>query len=166
MMPHESTGGDVNFSELLTKATNILICCRDGEGRFLSGNQLCLTLCKPKTNRVCSEGCTKHFSLKKESHKNQSPFIFKNRLIQGQPCDLLVTQEGLHYWTFLFIKVPGKERSNFTQQQIEDLTPKEKEIMLLKSEGFANREIAIRLSIQTSTVKSHINRILSKIRAR
>jgi len=47
----------------------------------------------------------------------------------------------------------------------EILTQKEKEILLLISEGKSNKEIASSLFVELSTVKSHINKIYSKIGA-
>ncbi|MCX6316306.1 MAG: response regulator transcription factor [Bacteroidetes bacterium] len=43
------------------------------------------------------------------------------------------------------------------------LTPKEKEILLLLSEGLLYKEIADRLSIATGTVKQHIHHIYEKL---
>lgn len=43
------------------------------------------------------------------------------------------------------------------------LTPREKEIVDLISEGLSNKEIAARLYIATHTVKSHVHNILEKL---
>jgi len=43
------------------------------------------------------------------------------------------------------------------------LTPREKEVVDLISEGLSNKEIASRLHIATHTVKSHIHNILEKL---
>lgn len=47
--------------------------------------------------------------------------------------------------------------------ELEQLTPKEKEILLLLSEGLLYKEIADRLSITAGTVKQHIHRIYEKL---
>jgi DNA-binding NarL/FixJ family response regulator len=47
----------------------------------------------------------------------------------------------------------------------EELTPRETEVLLLLAEGFANREIAIRLDISEHTIKFHIRSILGKLGA-
>lgn len=44
------------------------------------------------------------------------------------------------------------------------LTPRESEVLSLVSEGMTNREIARRLSVSPGTVKSHVHRILEKLR--
>lgn len=43
------------------------------------------------------------------------------------------------------------------------LTPREREIVVLISDGLSNKEIAMRLHIATYTVKSHVHNILEKL---
>ncbi len=45
----------------------------------------------------------------------------------------------------------------------EQLTMKEKEVMALLTEGFSNKEIAQKLYVSESTVKSHVSSILRKL---
>jgi len=46
---------------------------------------------------------------------------------------------------------------------VDELTPREIEVLKLVAEGLSNREIAARLCISPKTVKNHINNILSKL---
>ena len=46
---------------------------------------------------------------------------------------------------------------------LDDLTPRELEVLSLIAQGQSNREIAIGLSISEKTVKTHIGNILSKL---
>lgn len=50
-----------------------------------------------------------------------------------------------------------------TAPEIERLTPREKEVLLLVATGSSNTEIAAHLFIGDETVKSHVSRILSKL---
>jgi len=48
-------------------------------------------------------------------------------------------------------------------ETIEELTPREVEVLRLMAEGFGNKQIAARLAISDHTVKFHISSILAKL---
>lgn len=48
--------------------------------------------------------------------------------------------------------------------ELQDLTPRELQVLRHLAEGLANRDIARRLNISEGTVKIHVNRVLSKLR--
>jgi DNA-binding NarL/FixJ family response regulator len=48
---------------------------------------------------------------------------------------------------------------------LEELTPREREVLALMAEGQANKEIARRLRISEHTVKFHVAAILAKLGA-
>jgi len=52
-----------------------------------------------------------------------------------------------------------------TPALVEELTPREIEVLGLLSEGLSNKAIALRLSISDQTVKFHVNAILGKLGA-
>ena len=49
---------------------------------------------------------------------------------------------------------------------LEELTNREREVMALAAQGFSNAELAERLTMRPATAKTHINRAMTKLRAR
>jgi DNA-binding NarL/FixJ family response regulator len=49
--------------------------------------------------------------------------------------------------------------------QIEELTEREREVMVLVAKGLSNQEIAARLAISPATTKTHVGRAMLKLRA-
>jgi two-component system nitrate/nitrite response regulator NarL len=46
---------------------------------------------------------------------------------------------------------------------VEELTPRELEVLRLMAEGLPNKTVALRLGISEHTVKFHVNAILGKL---
>ncbi len=61
-------------------------------------------------------------------------------------------------------KQPPPETSS--SERLEELTPREREVLELVARGLSNSEIASALVIEESTVKTHVKRILMKLRLR
>jgi len=57
-----------------------------------------------------------------------------------------------------FAALPGRQTP-----LVDDLTPREREVLTLIAQGRSNKEIALDLSITEKTVKNHINNIFSKL---
>jgi NarL family two-component system response regulator LiaR len=56
-----------------------------------------------------------------------------------------------------------EERKREAAPEVEELTPREMEVLELVAQGLANKEIAFKLDIGEKTVKTHVSNILGKL---
>ncbi|WP_019545309.1 response regulator [Streptomyces sulphureus] len=59
----------------------------------------------------------------------------------------------------------GHSRAAAARKKLENLTPREREVLALLSRGETNAEIAGHLGMRESTVKAHVSRILTALEA-
>ena len=71
-----------------------------------------------------------------------------------------VTRRLVDEFARLRPRAPGRP------ELIEELTPRETEVLCLVAEGLSNDEIAERLVVSKETVKTHVSRVLGKLRLR
>ena len=51
-------------------------------------------------------------------------------------------------------------------EELDELTPREREVLALIAQGLSNREIAAELTVEETTVKTHVGRVFMKLQAR
>ena len=82
-----------------------------------------------------------------------------------QPDDLVRSIRQVHQGeSALHPKVAARLVEHTAQPSgFADFTPRERDVLRLLAEGFANKEIARRLSLSEKTVKTHVSNILQKL---
>ena len=78
---------------------------------------------------------------------------------------LLAVSQGLIVLDPTLIDVTLPYGESYTRPPIENLTPREMEVLKLLAEGLSNKAIAFDLGISEHTVKFHVNSILGKLGA-
>ena len=96
----------------------------------------------------------------------------KGYLLKDTPSDELaeairaVHKGYTHFGPGLFEKMTMAPPAVASPPELEELTPREKEVLALIAVGQSNREIAKALFISERTVKNHVNSILKRLNLR
>lgn len=91
-----------------------------------------------------------------------SAFIHKSRAAQDVVEAIRVVAGGGSLFTPRAIATLLNRRRD-TESQLERLTPREKEVLRLMAEGISSRDIAEKLGISYTTVRTHIRSLGSKL---
>jgi two-component system response regulator DevR len=91
-----------------------------------------------------------------------SAFVHKSRAASEVVDAIRVVAGGGSLFTPRIIAVMLNKRRE-TETQLERLTPREKEVLRMMAEGAASRDIASRLGISYTTVRTHIRSLGSKL---
>ena len=79
----------------------------------------------------------------------------------GAPMSAGIARKVVH--SFVRREQEGSKATPAANKNLQSLTAREQEILLLLSKGFFYKEIASQLGIATATVKQHIHRIYDKL---
>jgi DNA-binding NarL/FixJ family response regulator len=99
--------------------------------------------------------------------KRTSPEALKAAMeeirLGGAPMSRFVARQILeHFRHFEMVEKPAKEPS----ERVENLSPKESEILKFLAEGCLYKEIADEVNVHIETVRTHIRRIYAKLHVR
>ena len=116
---------------------------------------------------------TRNYLRKLHYYSHSNAPIFPSWIIIGLLVAQFLVIFGLVYWIYqlrqkLINKANEKAQNDKTQQELigNRLTRKEREILDLMLKDRSNKEIATALFIELSTVKTHINKIYSKLQVK
>lgn len=87
-------------------------------------------------------------------------YVLKEALPEELLYAIRIVSQGRKYYDPALLELKMKETAN---DPINELTPREQDVLMALGEGLPNREIAKRLFITEYTVKKHVSQILSKL---
>jgi DNA-binding NarL/FixJ family response regulator len=103
-------------------------------------------------------------------HAGVSGFIMKDATLEDLTRTIRSVANGEHVLppqmtTTLFSRIARDALASARPEAIEDvrMTPRERQVISLISEGLSNKQIASRLHIATHTVKSHVRNVMEKL---
>lgn len=139
------------------------VCIKNTKGEVLSQNEICRGVCGDRLTEICKDGCMKEYSIPDESEAVLEAISTIHNIHEGDvACDAVVIHTGSNIVTLLYLR--GRQIDLEVEMfRKMGLTEAEQAIVLLILDGLSNREIAKRLFISLSTVKTHINHIYGKL---
>lgn len=144
-------------------ASSIGRCVKDSQQIVQEQNQLCTELCGNMMGQCCEKGCMKAFAEIPQADLFKIGFHhFRNLELDSGRADAVVLFDGSQLTTELFpLSRINEEKLRLLSEH--RLSNAEINVMRLMLEGLSNQQIADRLFISKTTLKTHINNIYKKI---
>ncbi len=138
------------------------ICRRDVSGQVVEQNAACTRICGNREGVICKDNCVEHVDFA-ATLANKKTKLVNGRMIGEQAYDIVISPYATGATTLL-LEVERPKQSDF-MQALRDYALTKRELVVAKmiGQGFTNREISAKLYISLATVKTHINRIYSKL---
>jgi DNA-directed RNA polymerase specialized sigma24 family protein len=139
-----------------------ILCRRDAVGRVTGQSEACARICSNRIGDHCKDRCALHIDYE-TTWSGKKTKLVSGRVIGDQAFDIVFAPDAEGATTILF-KVDRPVRPDF-MQMLHDYALTKREFIVAKmiEQGFTNRGISERLYISLATVKTHINRIYSKL---
>lgn len=156
-------------SELLREALHdgtIAVCVKDCDARVLTQNEHCRAICGDRHGTICSDGCMALATADRNRQwQDWGSSVYPSSPVHGTLCDVTIIRSPKHITSFL---QPLEERlqAALAYYARAELTPREQEVLALILRGQQNADIAARLEISLATLRTHLNRIYTKLRQR
>lgn len=138
------------------------VCRRDVSGRVLEQSKACSGICGNRLGVICKDRCVEHLDFDAACATKKNKFL-SGRMISKKFFDILIAPDSTGATTLLF-RTDRQVRPDFMQTLLHyALTKRELVVAKMIWLGFTNREISKKLYVTLATVKTHINRIYSKL---
>lgn len=111
---------------------------------------------------ILTSSCTES-DFKRAKELNVSGYILKEALPEELIHALYIINKGRKYYDSSVLELIIDHKNEAEAQHIEELTPKELEILIELGKGLSNKEISQKLFITEFTVKKHASQIFAKL---
>ena len=166
-MPEPAPQSEISDNSLLDTVLDagaFATCVKDRNRRVLMQNPGCLDICGDKQGDICDLGCMELLSDDNAGQWDDwGSRVYKNSFVHGAFYDVTLLCSDRHIVSFL---QPLKDKHDLAMDYYQEkgLTARESEIIALTIQGVSNSAILGRLSISKATLRTHLNKIYSKLR--
>lgn len=143
-----------------------IFCIRNNNGEVIFQNANSIENCCKDATLQCHLRCLPYIESSFKFKEIKSGLhLFKNKIIEKKEYDILVFKGDINTLILLY---PIKDQIDDIKMRWKKsgLSPREIEVLTEKFLGAKNSEIAKKLYISKSTVKTHINNIFKKFNGR
>lgn len=153
---------DILHEALLDGAVGV--CVKDGNGHVLMQNERCRDICGTRVGSVCSDGC---MAVSADDRDRQwhdwGSSTYANTTVNGALFDVTMIRSPQRITTLLQA-LEERHQTALALYSQAGLTPREEEALALILRGDTNTRIAASLGISRATLRTHLNRIYTKLR--
>ncbi|MCG3170254.1 MAG: hypothetical protein CALGDGBN_01793 [Pseudomonadales bacterium] len=144
----------------------VAVCVKDGDGRVLTQDLRCRRICGERIGRICTDGCMALFAADHDRQwRDWGSSVYGNSTIHGALFDVTMIC-GPHRITTFLQPLEDRYHGALAHYTRAGLTPREEEVLALILRGETNTGIGASLGISRATLRTHLNRIYTKLRQR
>lgn len=141
----------------------VAVCVKDGTGRVLMQDDACKAICGDRVGTICTDGCMALFADDDDRRwSDWGSSSYRNSVIHGTLADVTMISSPQRLTTFLQ-PLDEHHRDALARCAEAGLTSREEEVLALILRGISNNGIAEHLEISHATLRTHLNRLYSKL---